>query len=753
VSRDDEFDRRMRDAARALAPEPLPDGMLDARLEDRGATQNLRIGIAAASVVTVAVVAFTVAISTAPVATASPTPSQLPSATPNPSPSQEPPPTPAPTGSEPSPIAVPAEMIAGGSGLAPNIRSSCSNGRDGYGITVPDGWYTNRAKGVIHACQYFDDQPFRLGEVVHPITRLRVLSGRLADILVDVDKADPFQEENVTVGDGLRALRRIYGAEPTAQVGYFVALDGSGLDRDSDGRFLVATMDDPDRYATAAPALADIMDSLRVSEPWVLEMASRQAVDALFADTSTCQAADGSYTVSYPASWSAMDGPGECEGFAPAGSNSPQITISVSDGAYGFVEPPIGIEDVAVSGYPGFRSELGGVPAVEDPSDRTYEYVMYLGDGASLGPNLAASTRRRDGADYKLNVAVLDRLMSTIRIRHNDTDLLLTEVQDDGIFVAVEASADRAVAMKAACTETGPCLTSIWSSADGFRWESRGGLPGSADEGIEGIAEGRHGWVAISYRSAWRSSDGIAWQKVDGNPFGAGLDDGGPEYGAEGGCCGGELRDIAATPDGFVAVGGVTCFKCPGRSAVWLSADGRSWSRVAYQPSFEAGQMYAVVRLQTGRLVAVGAAAWVSDDGGRTWTDYALADQRAYALSLGIARGGELLAAGNQTETGIGAVWRSSDGVTWHEHQLRELNDPEVGAVGVSASEFVVAAGEYQFELGESPLAVLAGDGRSWRRLTVEPDDYGSIHGFASFRGHLIAVGQGSSGAAIWTYD
>jgi hypothetical protein len=752
VDTDGAFERRLQEAARSLAPEALPDEVLDARLVESDPNRTWRLtALASVGVLVVALSAF--AIRSMQVATATPTPSMSTTISQSPNPTATASVSPQP--SAPT-VAVTADLILGGSGLEPNVRSSCSNGPDGYSLTVPDGWYTNRARDGIRACQFFDDQPYNLGEVVHSVIRIQVQAGSLNDLLLARDKGNVFEDKTIDLGDGVQARRRTYLPESSPRVAYYVSLAGPLPSPEVEARYLVATLDDFERYDDAAPILEKIVDSLAVSDPWRPHPTRRNIVDALFANTKTCAPAGGEFAISFPASWATGSNAGQCTLFGPGSSALGQVQVEVSDGAFGTVESTVGNEDLVVSGYPGHRLESISDLHQPDPGVKNYQYIVYLGDGRSLGPNLSLSTGNRFGGDYEVNAAVLDRMVSTIRIRNPDADFAAIPYSAPTMntLYQVAGTSGRITAVSQNCTTTGNrCRNLIWTSTDGLHWSSPGAFPAPKEFSLEAMAAGPNGWVALAGGHAWFSPNGTTWEGVDGSAFVSGQADGGPVYQAEGGCCGADPAAVIATRNGYVAVGAVTCFKCHGRAAVWLSADGHAWRRVPYQSSFEAGPMNDVVELPGGRLVAAGLGAWTSDDGGQTWKSRNLSGEEASVAALLDGDKG-LVAIANAIEGTKGIVFTSADGAIWKTNAPAALNSLYVTAATFWNGAVIVAANDYsQFVRGEEPLVMLEESGTNWHRLVVGPDNHGRINRFVALKGMLLALGGRPQAPGIWVHN
>ena len=135
----------------------------------------------------------------------------------------------------------------------------------------------------------------------------------------------------------------------------------------------------------------------------------------------------------------------------------------------------------------------------------------------------------------------------------------------------------------------------VWTSVDGTIWARVPDSPAFADAVIQRVVTGGPGLVGIGYAVdatgvfvpvTWSSRDGLSWTKepapADPNPWTI----------VEGPLQGRIMTGVAATPNGFVAVGlefGLNSRNLH-RAAVWTSADGRSWARVPNDAVFDGGQ-------------------------------------------------------------------------------------------------------------------------------------------------------------------
>ena len=179
----------------------------------------------------------------------------------------------------------------------------------------------------------------------------------------------------------------------------------------------------------------------------------------------------------------------------------------------------------------------------------------------------------------------------------------------------------------------------------------------------------------------WTSVDGATWERVpDSRQF---------EAGAYTPMRQGELTDVIANGDGFVAVGR-SLKDLVRRAAVFRSDDGLRWTRSRDEASFQLGTMEAIMATPTG-FVAVGnvldgidghASAWTSPDGlawVRTTGNGAAFDIGGHGtFSDGRERGGmidvawtgnRVVAIGTTCEPAgggcRGVAWTSDDGRSW----------------------------------------------------------------------------------------
>ncbi|GES03085.1 hypothetical protein Acor_51510 [Acrocarpospora corrugata] len=319
---------------------------------------------------------------------------------------------------------------------------------------------------------------------------------------------------------------------------------------------------------------------------------------------------------------------------------------------------------------------------------------------------------------------------------------------------SVLASGRAAVAVGSANGDAG-----IWTSGNnGANWKAIESewLGGLGRQELTDVAHGEQGWLAVGSTMAdpvitkpllVTSGDGKAWRPgpiievPDGHLFlaprtvaagSAGYVLAGEDQTASGivpamwfspdlkrfnrigklpaGGAGVRIHDVAATPGGFVAVGGSGPAERE-TGVVWLSPDGLTWTaerRVIPEGARSAGLRHVVAR--EDRIVAVGTAltdegsrpfSAVSLDEGSTWEySFLPADEAAVVLDLTAAEGG-IVAVGShgRSSEGDSAVWASGDGLAWQRHALVEDG---LGGAGAQWLGAVTISGERVIAIGRS---------------------------------------------------
>lgn len=188
----------------------------------------------------------------------------------------------------------------------------------------------------------------------------------------------------------------------------------------------------------------------------------------------------------------------------------------------------------------------------------------------------------------------------------------------------------------------------VWISPDGANWtrapHDETVFGGDGDQGMTAVTAWNNGLVAVGSNASF----------------------------------GGELEDIWVHSKGL-NLGSLELLPGDSAAAVWTSADGSIWDRVAHDEAVFGGNGYqtmAWITAWSGGLAAVGtsgtdAAVWVSADG-VSWeripnNDEALGGPGMQIMTSAAAWGEGLIAVGAEMSdtTAHAAVWMSRDGVSW----------------------------------------------------------------------------------------
>jgi hypothetical protein len=120
----------------------------------------------------------------------------------------------------------------------------------------------------------------------------------------------------------------------------------------------------------------------------------------------------------------------------------------------------------------------------------------------------------------------------------------------------------------------------VWHSIDGVAWQAIA-LPNGSDSTVNEIAVSSGLYVAVGARTDDELAQSMAWYSLDGRSW---------EISVDGGD--GAMYGVAPLGEGFVAVGAIELARFRFDAAAWLSADGRTWFRLADDPTFHQARMY-----------------------------------------------------------------------------------------------------------------------------------------------------------------
>jgi hypothetical protein len=196
-----------------------------------------------------------------------------------------------------------------------------------------------------------------------------------------------------------------------------------------------------------------------------------------------------------------------------------------------------------------------------------------------------------------------------------------------------------------------------------------GGWIAAATTGGPGIvAVG--GATAGADAAVWLSTDGSTWERIASATFRGEPD----QWGTDGDQF---MADVAVGPRGLVAVGGDT----QAGAAVWVSPDGRTWTRAPHDQAVFGGTLYQFMHAVTAGgpgLVAVGeadqrSAIWASPDG-TTWNRVFVGEEYEFVEDV-VTWGGRLYAVGYTGWVNCcprilvkefrPRTWVSDDGLVW----------------------------------------------------------------------------------------
>ncbi|GAA2093911.1 hypothetical protein GCM10009780_39530 [Actinomadura alba] len=250
-----------------------------------------------------------------------------------------------------------------------------------------------------------------------------------------------------------------------------------------------------------------------------------------------------------------------------------------------------------------------------------------------------------------------------------------------------------------------------WLTRDGRAWSraTGTGFGGDGTQRLTDVTGGGNGWVAVGRTPdrplVMTSDDGTAWRRASG--FSADFRPTGATYGPSGYVLAGKaravaatwrstdlkkwtrgsgeldrgtsMRDVATTPEGYVAVGAAPPAKgkktgedAAERPMAWTSADGAKWSRAGAVPVPPGAASHGLTQVVAngGMLVALAGPAFVatSEDGGRTWQS-----QPLQGASIVAAAPEGFVAAGTVGAPGRSDVvlWSSPDGRSWRSSRPR----------------------------------------------------------------------------------
>ena len=286
---------------------------------------------------------------------------------------------------------------------------------------------------------------------------------------------------------------------------------------------------------------------------------------------------------------------------------------------------------------------------------------------------------------------------------------------------------DHLVAIGAITNADGVATPAAWTSRDGATWTRAKGAPDWSNLELTDIAAGPDGLVAVGRREdgeiragVWTSPNGAVWTPVP--PFTSFPLDVGES----------EIRAIAYGAGGFVAVGRGQGQGPVPVAAVWASADGHTWAKVESANVFGSSDV-----LRGGRVPGLNDVV--------AWDSGYVAVGSAFALSGDV----------------VGAVFTSPDGRSWTKARGDDLLDASEPSTVTTWSGGLALGANVRGSGGSHPVVWTSDDGSAWVPLDatdpvrgVAPLDE-TLSGLLGVGRRLIGVGSASSAdgpglAGVW---
>jgi hypothetical protein len=271
----------------------------------------------------------------------------------------------------------------------------------------------------------------------------------------------------------------------------------------------------------------------------------------------------------------------------------------------------------------------------------------------------------------------------------------------------------------------------LWFSNDGNAWQ-RATVEDLGN--INDVITTATGFLAVGtssdkHAAVWTSSDGLQWQRVHDSalePQTPPIPDGvSTPYGS--------INRVAATPDGYVAVGSVfngqfadhTLLAPPWAPAIWVSADGTHWSRRADSTALGTSpsgslQLVGLATLDDSVFVvgheATRSTIWQSTDT-KAWHQVATIEGTVNDLT---EAHGKLIAAGSigrpSTTQARPTIWRADDPSSWSiAYQAPAANIADFSKLVTNGSYTLALGYRGQYEVTPDGLTLYSPDGATWQ--------------------------------------
>jgi hypothetical protein len=169
------------------------------------------------------------------------------------------------------------------------------------------------------------------------------------------------------------------------------------------------------------------------------------------------------------------------------------------------------------------------------------------------------------------------------------------------------------------------------------------------------LAGGSGGWLAIGEQSIWTSQNGVAWTLATSHGISQ--------------VPGDQIWVLTRTAAGYLAGGS----DAQGQGVVWTSPDGLHWQRMTgtqlgiHALNIAYATSYGSDILITGARSHGGSGAWLSGDGGRTWTSVTIpASNGGTDTIAGLASDADGMLAVRDGAAGDAITYFSQNGTSWH---------------------------------------------------------------------------------------
>ena len=274
------------------------------------------------------------------------------------------------------------------------------------------------------------------------------------------------------------------------------------------------------------------------------------------------------------------------------------------------------------------------------------------------------------------------------------------------------------------------------------------------------VAGGAGEWAAVGPDSVWTSADGRTWTLTSATGL--------PQQ------AGDQVAVLKRTVSGFIAAGANMAGRDQATPVIFLSANGRNWQRYGasgalgtrrLQLAAGAGRALDIrlaatygrqiliagdVATAAGGSLARTGGAWLSDDGGRSWTPVTVPTghgaQDQFSDEAATADGFLLVRPATVNGVPAADVYRSGNGTTWTFAATVTARGGFAPSLMNGDSDGAVLTGQS----GRTLAAFVSRDGVSWRQAATFGTAAETISGVAEAgTGAVVAAGTGAASQLI----